>query len=313
MSLTLVVSHDAGGAEVISSWVRKHPKNTYLFVLDGPAVPIFTRKLGRPENYPYKKLDELVQKSNFVLTGTGWASNLEKMAIRLAKDRQVKSASFLDHWCNYRERFDLDGEQVLPDELWVGDAYAMELAREIFCGTPVRLIENPYLMDIRDEIDLLSEKHEKRDGGDGGNGCIHILYICEPVSPHALIKSGRDDAFGYTEFEAMDLFVSHLHALVEPVGKIQVRLRPHPSEPPEKYARYTGKESGQLEIMISQGNTLVDDCAWSDLVVGMNSMALVVALAAGKKVFCCIPGHSRPVGLPHEGIRNFLEWKAMNP
>jgi len=287
--------------------VRRNPGNSYRFVLEGPAVAVFESKIKGIEPGSQAELVQFIEANDVVLTGTGWASNLEKMAIRMAKDRQVKSVSFLDHWCNYRERFELDGEQVLPDDLWVGDAYAMKLAREIFCDAPVRLIENPYLMDIRDEIDLLSEQQG------GGNDCVHILYICEPVSPHALIKSGRDDAFGYTEFEAMDLFVSHLHGLVESAGKIQVRLRPHPSESPEKYARYAGKESGPLEITISHGNTLIDDCAWSDLVVGMNSMALVVALAAGKKVFCCIPGHSRPVGLPHEGIRNFLEWKAMNP
>jgi len=297
----LIVCHDAGGAEVISSWVRRNHGSQYRFVLDGPAVAVFENKLKGLEFGGQANLVQFIEKSDMVLTGTGWASNLEKMAIRLAKDHGIKVVSFLDHWCNYRERFELNGEQILPDELWVGDVYAMELAKKIFCDTPIRLIENPYLMDIRDEIGLFSEKPG------GKSDCIHILYICEPVSPHALRKSGRKDGFGYTEFEAMDLFVSHLHGLGESMGQIEVRIRLHPSEPPDKYVCYAGKASNQLEITISQGHALVEDCAWSDWVVGMNSMALVVALETGKNVFCCIPGQSKPRSLPHDGIQNFLE------
>jgi len=281
--------------------VRRHPGNTYRFILEGPAVAVFERKIKGTESGSRAELVRFIEASGMVLTGTGWASDLEKMAIRLAKGRQVKSVSFLDHWCNYRERFELDGEQVLPDELWVGDAYAMDIARKTFCDTTIRLIENPYLMDIRDEINLHAEKQG------GKHDCCHILYICEPVSPHALIKSGREDAFGYTEFEAMDLFMSHLHGLVKSGGKGQVRIRPHPSELPEKYVCYAEKESGSVKITMSHGTTLTEDCAWADMVVGMNSMALVVALATGKNVFCCIPGQLRSRSLPHEGIRNFLE------
>lgn len=252
-----------------------------------------------------EELVQLIEQSDLVLTGTSWASDLEKKAIKLSKDRHVKVVSFLDHWCNYLERFQLDGELVLPDEIWVGDKYALHSAEEVFYNCAIRLVENPYLMDIRDEINLHSEKQG------GKHGCCHILYVCEPVSVHAHKESGREDAFGYTEFEAMDLFVSHLHRLVKSAGEIKVRIRPHPSELPDKYASYTEKKPGRLEITISRGNTLIDDCAWSDLVVGMNSMALVVALEAKRKVYCCIPGSSKPIGLPHEGIYNFLDLREI--
>jgi len=281
--------------------VRRNPGNQYRFVLDGPALKVFKRKLNGVKSDRREDINRLIEESDLVLTGSGWASNLEKYAIKQSKSRRTKVATFLDHWCNYQDRFQHSGELVLPDEIWVGDAYALKIAEETFRNTPIRLIENPYLMDIRDEIKLLGKNRV-----DQAN-TLHILYICEPVSPHALIKNGREDAFGYTEFEAMDLFVSHLHRLVDSSRKVQVRIRPHPSEPSGKYDRFAGKVSDKLEITINHGNTLVDDCAWSDWVVGMNSMALVVALAAGKKVFCCIPGQSRSRSLPHDGIGNFLE------
>ncbi|NWF37931.1 hypothetical protein F3F96_02100 [Mariprofundus sp. NF] len=240
-----------------------------------------------------------------VLTGTSWASDLEKEAIRYSKERQVKVASFLDHWCNYLERFQLDDVLVLPDEIWVGDTYAQHIAEEKFSDVPVRLIENPYMMDIREEI------NQCRDKQDTGKGCYNILYVCEPVSVHALKDSGREDAVGYTEFEAMDLFISHLKVLDHSDGEIQVRIRSHPSEPADKYAHYAKSYSSGLGITLCRETSLIEDCVWSDMVVGMNSMALIIALEAGRKVFCCIPGHSKPTGLPHEGILNFLELKKI--
>ncbi len=40
-----VVSHDAGGAEILSSWLLRN-QEPYCLVLDGPAVAIFQRTLG---------------------------------------------------------------------------------------------------------------------------------------------------------------------------------------------------------------------------------------------------------------------------
>ena len=46
MTHVAIVSHDAGGAELISSYVKRKIDNIYLYVLSGPAVKIFERKLG---------------------------------------------------------------------------------------------------------------------------------------------------------------------------------------------------------------------------------------------------------------------------
>ena len=39
-----VISHDAGGAEVLSSWIKENPDN-YSLLLGGPAKEIFQKKL----------------------------------------------------------------------------------------------------------------------------------------------------------------------------------------------------------------------------------------------------------------------------
>ena len=97
-----IVSHDAGGAELISSYVKRKIDNIYLYVLSGPAVKIFERKLG------FLKVSELelaIKRSELIICGTSWESNIDMKAITLSKKYGKKVISFLDHWVNYQGRF----------------------------------------------------------------------------------------------------------------------------------------------------------------------------------------------------------------
>ena len=76
-----VVSHDAGGAEILSSYVRRRGEKA-VFVLAGPALRVFERKLGPIENAP---LDQAVRQAAWVLCGTSGQSALE-VARRLDPD-----------------------------------------------------------------------------------------------------------------------------------------------------------------------------------------------------------------------------------
>ena len=51
----------------------------------------------------------------------------------------------LDHWVNYPMRFERQGARVLPDEAWVTDDWAADLARRCFPGLAVRQKPNAYL------------------------------------------------------------------------------------------------------------------------------------------------------------------------
>ena len=62
----LIVSHDAGGAEILSSLLKLNDI-PYLFCLAGPAVNIFQRKIGSVDNY---SLEEGIERVDWVLTGT---------------------------------------------------------------------------------------------------------------------------------------------------------------------------------------------------------------------------------------------------
>ena len=121
-----IVCHDAGGAEILSSWALKQSESL-ICVLDGPAISIFQRK-----NVIFEKrnLKDAINKSDWIICGTSWQSNLEKNAIIYANKINRKVVSFLDHWVNYRERFILKGKIHLPSEIWVGDNEAKIIARK---------------------------------------------------------------------------------------------------------------------------------------------------------------------------------------
>src|SRR5262245_30427596 len=117
----LIVSHDAGGAEILSSWCRREVGHEYDFLIEGPAKNIFLRKCSvQPNISPRPPYD-------LVLTGTSWASDLEKRYILWAKKQAIRVASFLDHWTQYEERFSIGSIDTFPDEIWVGDAHAFRL------------------------------------------------------------------------------------------------------------------------------------------------------------------------------------------
>ena len=97
-----IVCHDAGGAEIVSSYVVRNNLAAGYY-LKGPAISIFEGKLGIIKNSD--SLFDLVKKSDWLLCGTSWQSELEWGLIQEAKKQGKKVISFLDHWGNYQERF----------------------------------------------------------------------------------------------------------------------------------------------------------------------------------------------------------------
>lgn len=285
-----VVSHDAGGAEILSSYVRQQ-KLESLLVLKGPACKIFERKLGAIQILP---LEEAVRQAGSILCGTSWQSDLEFNAIKLARSLGKRSVAFLDHWTNYRERFVRSGETCMPDQIWVGDSFAESMATEIFSGLPIRLIENPCFQDIRRELAAIPM------GRLPSSDKISVLYVCEPIREHGRLQFGDERHWGYVEEEALRYFLVNISAFGTIIDRIVIR--PHPSELSNKY-RWAQHEF-DLPIVLGGTRTLVEEIAEANLVVGCESMAMVIGLFAGKRVVSCIPPGGRACVLPQREIES---------
>lgn len=287
-----VVSHDAGGAEIISSWVKKNP-GEYCFVLEGPARSVFQNKLGLLE---LKTLESAVQESELVLCGTSWQSDLERKALKKAKSLKKKVVSYLDHWVNFKDRFIQDGELFLPDEIWVGDQDALVIAQKEFPDKLVKLVDNLYFEDIKIQLKKITRFERAKDG-------VSVLYICEPVGDHSELVYGNRKYLGYDEIDAINYFLKNIGLISNKVDVI--KIRPHPSESKNKYDWV--KRASSIPIEIGGAQSLIDEISASDLIVGCESMAMVIGLLAKRDVFSCIPFGGRACCLPQKSIKHLSQ------
>lgn len=285
----LVVSHDAGGAEIVSAWVAAHPENEYAFLLQGPAVSVFSRKHPSMVLQPLASLESDVNQYQTVLLGTSWASHLERECLALCYKHGVRTVSYLDHWNYFKRRFETAGKVQLPSEIWVGDKYALAIAQSEFPNAQVRFEENLFLKELLTKTKSFENKKSSR--------ATQVLYVSEPTRDFE--KSGFD-TLGYDEFSALIGYLEHLSKNAEEIESI--RFRPHPAENPNKYDEILKRFSDRFRIETSHGRPLEEDLAWSDSVVGCDSMVMALGVFAGKKVYCCIPKGGRALTLPFPEI-----------
>ena len=278
----LILAHDAGGAEVLSSYVKRHPAK-YVFCLKGPAETIFRRKLGEIQNIAFP---EAIDNASEVLCGTGWESSFEFDAIKEAKNRGIKVCAILDHWVNYKERFIRDRLEILPDKIYVCDTYAEALAKEAF-NIPIELIPNYYIEEIIKKVQSLSSQSLNNN----------ILYLCEPIKEH-IQKNPKLKRLNYDEYSAFDYFTTCIDKLACGDGKITIRL--HPSEDRKKFETYVNRTN--IILSRSENSSLDVDIANHGIIIGCDTMALYVAAISGKKAISCIPPGGAPCSLPSDCV-----------
>ncbi len=280
-----VVCHDAGGAELVSSFVRREG-GPWRAALAGPAVSVFARKLMPVAS---DSLTAVVAGADRLICGTSWPATLEWEALGLARDHSVPSVAILDHWVNYRRRFVRDGVLRLPDEVWVCDAAAHARAVAELPEARVRQIDNPYRQDVLEALQAIPAPSPASGRS--------VLYVTEPTADAATRLHGDPRYWGYTEEEALRGFLTRL-AVWGPVREVVVR--PHPTEDAAKY-RWVEDDFPGL-VRVSDAAPLLEQLTHADLVAGCNSMAMVVATWAGKPVVCAIPPGGSGFALPTEGI-----------
>tara|TARA_Y100001970_G_C14246053_1_gene868300 strand:- start:108 stop:995 length:888 start_codon:yes stop_codon:yes gene_type:complete len=280
-----VVANDAGAAAHIFAWLKSGFLNIdrCKFCLDGPAARLF--RIQQP-NIKLLSMERIMTGAEKLLTGTGWSSSLEHDARTLAKNNDIKSIAVIDHWVNYRERFIRNNLEILPDEIWVSDKYAYNKARITFPNIQIIEQKNDYLKAQAHEV--LSYKIEKK------KGTTNILYLLEPIRD----KWAGDKVAG--EFQALDFFVQKIPDLN--LGKdLSIILKPHPSDSTDKYDDWV-RLSNLQNIHIEKEKNLASLLAWSDVVVGCETYAMVLALRVYKRVISSLPMNAHNCRLPFEKI-----------
>ena len=295
--VTIMAAHDAGGAEILSAFAKDLERKP-LFCLAGPAVNIFQRKLGAFTNYPLETLDLSCGKKPFLLTGTSYPCDFE-IKIR-GRAKGIYTAVYLDHWFNYPVRFGQgDWRANLPDEIWVNDDYAFEIAlREGIPESKLRHYPNPHFNQVRRELERLAYPSRQR-----------LLFLSEPLTQDARDRLGSADAFGFTEYSLLENLLASSASLSPFVSEIIIRT--HPIENPDKFDTILNAYTGPVPIRISTEQDVLLDIAKADFIASAHSMGLVLGLLAGKKVFSCIPQTDYPFRLPQKEIIRVQSFEEM--
>lgn len=294
-----VICHDAGGAEIVSSYILLNNIKA-KYCLKGPAIRVFKRKFGTIKN---NSLIDIVNESSWLLSGTSWQSNLEYNAIRESIKQDKRIVVFLEHWINYPERFERNGITLLPDEIWVGDVYAKNIAEGCFENTNIELKDNPYLSEVRKSLSRFKPKKEME-------AKYSALYVCENISSHMLLKYKDENYLGYTEHDSLKLFLDNIDKINKNIDTIVLRPHPSDSNPQEKYNWIERHPAYKLyDVQFSKEESLLQDIVDCDIVVGAESMAMVVGMTAEKRVVSSIPKEGRKCVLPFPEIEHILKIK----
>lgn len=277
-----IVAHDAGGANILASYCRRKPDN-YRYLLQGPAKAIFEKTLSIESEDNFGRF---VSECHSFICGTSGKSDLERSIFAQARILNKETTAILDHWINYRERFLLNGKLVLPNYLITVDRNAYQIAKETFPECKIEEINNPYLEELYNhykELTLQKESSYKSE----------ILYISEGFSEHN--EEGKNGSS-----KDLKYFKEFLHAkqrLFE--SSLALRIRLHPSENLAKLDQYREIYSDILQSDSSMD--LAIDLSRANCVVGVSSMALVLAASCGIPTFSLLSS-SKESKIPTTGI-----------
>ena len=191
----------------------------------------------------------------------------------MAKKKEIHSISYLDHWINYKERFLRKKILTLPNEIWVGDKLAYQLAQKKFKKnkTKIKIVKNMFFFDVKKQSKKIKSKKQ-------------LLYVTTPIADFAKDNYGDRCFYGFTEESALLYFLNNIDKIKSRFNII--KIRPHPSENKSKYIKFKKYDK---RIIIDKSKNILDDILISRVVVGYNSMAMILASIVGKKVISCLP------------------------
>lgn len=268
---SLLVAHDAGGAECLSAYFEAFSDHQHQFDIyaEGPAIAVFQR-----EGHTLLTAKPELQGASygFVLTGSSMGSALENQMLIAARIAQIKSATLLEHWLHFEERFHNCGQLVLPDEIWVTDAGAQAQAAAIFPQVPILIKENWYWKKLKRLV---------RPGVDG-----QWLFALENRSHLGLSwLDSLNELWRWADCNR----ISHLI------------IRPHPtmqdSETIYRISEYLDKHRrGQLS-----NRELVADLSQVSGVLGFQTTVLALAVVCNKRAVSLIDA-SESLVIPFAGI-----------
>lgn len=230
------------------------------------------------ETYGNKTNEEWLSDSHvdLIITGTSFPLNLEVSLISEATKRNISSFSFIDHWVNFRKRFQIADALVLPSWICVIDQRAFQLAKEE--GLPserILVTGNPYyefLASWKTQInrtDFLTKLGLPSDA-------LYVLYAPEPIS-----SFGLQEKYGFTEIDGINMIYEKMYPILG--QNIYIIIKGHPNQNDEVFLDFIIKQSDfRLKYF---KNLDINTCSYyAECIFGFFSNSLIEAKIMGKLV-----------------------------
>jgi len=233
--------------------------------------------------------------SSFVFTGTSHPESsgaFELQAIDAAERLGLPTAAFVDHWVNFRLRFESDGRLILPGTILVIDEEARR--RAIAEGLPADRLQiwpNPHLVYLARHWRPRGDRAAtRRLLGLRDEQTFVILYAPDPIR-----MRDPDGRRGFDEIGATNDLLACLGGLGD---RVQVLVKLHPLQPAEPL-RTVLASSPQVIVAGDRQTDVPELIHASDAVVGFFSNLLLEADALKRPVVRYYPGDRASDPLAH--------------
>lgn len=256
MKRIIILANDPGGYDAINSIYQYMKNDNVDFLCVGPAGNINIENKST-ELMAMEYIHKQIEASNLrlLITGTSWGSDFELIAINECKKYEILTISILDYWSNYKSRFICkNGNVVFPDYYILMDELAKKEA--ITEGVPENIIKVLGHPGIDKWINSKPCRIESSD-------TIKVLFLSQPLSKL------YGDSLGYNESEVLKEFID----VIGLFKNFTPHIKFHPKDDKvlkEKYNEYRIEKD--LDMILST----------YDLVIGMNSIALLFSVLSGK-------------------------------
>jgi hypothetical protein len=296
----LALAGDAGGARAllpVVRWLRSAREVDVECRAYRAAASIWAETGFRPGNAG----DADVGGFDRALLGTTVApEQYEVRVTRQARELGVRTVTVLDFWSNYRQRFTSgQGEFVLPDVIAIMDEQASREMREAgFPADVLRVTGQPAFDDLAAlDVEAVGARGRELLAGAfaGAPPELLILYASQPLS-----QLYRREELGFHEHEVLRDVVEALGDVLRAHGRRATLLvKPHPRELGAPF-RLPPPPGAELAVCLLTDGWVGhrEAAAASDLVIGMNSMALLEACLLRRRVLTYQPGLMLPDPLP---------------
>ena len=260
--IIVIFSHDAGGAQILSSYLVKKKIFSIYGICKGPAVNIFKEKKIKVKKI---SIENSINLGDVFFTTTSWNSILEKTAMKKLCEKRKKFITFIDHRLHFKKKFNF---KYLPSEIWSFDTKSHDICKKIFKDTVIKLKKN-YFHNYA--IKKISE-YKKNELFKS-----NYLYLTEPISDlHRKFYKKKIDLI---EVDTLNFFLNKCRTYHN------ITIRVHPNDNFKKYS-YINKKFRNLKIRFDNKTSLYKQLALNFNIVSFQSSILHLAYKNKNRVLC---------------------------